>query len=78
VKKITKTARQILTALGQYPDEKRLLGAWVDEEGAHFAIKKGTITPRPEQVSGFLGEPDGTVLRIEFDEDNQTAEFTIE
>jgi hypothetical protein len=78
VKKITKSARQILTALGQYPSERRLLDAGLDEEGPGFAIRAGTIRPGSAVVLGFLGEPDGRVVDIEFDEDAQTVEFTVE
>jgi hypothetical protein len=78
VKKIAKSSRQILAALGQHPYETRLLNVWLDFEGAHFATAQGTITPRPEQVSGFLGEPDGELVHIEFDEIAQTVEFTVE
>jgi hypothetical protein len=29
-------------------------------------------------VLGFVGEPDGRLVDIEFDEDTQTVEFTVE
>jgi hypothetical protein len=77
VKRITKTARQILTALGQWPNVTRLLNAWLDDEGAHFAIENGTITPTREQILGFLEEPDATLVQMEFDGDAQTVEFTV-
>jgi len=77
VKKITKSARQIFTALGQDPSE-RLLDAGLDNKGPGFAISKGAIRPGSAAVLGFLGEPGGRLVRIKFDEDNQTVEFTVE
>jgi hypothetical protein len=77
VKKITKTAQQILTALGQWSNATRLLNAWLDEEGAHFEIEQGTITPTREQILGFLEAPDGTLVQMEFDGDAQTVEFGV-
>jgi hypothetical protein len=78
VKEITKTARQVLTALGQYPYETSLVNVWMAEEGAHFATRQGIITPCPEQVLGFLGEPEGKLIHIEFNEAAQTVQFTVE
>jgi hypothetical protein len=53
VKKITKTAPQILTALGQHPSETRLLDAGLDEEGP--AARGGTCP-----VSTGTGRPPTT------------------
>jgi hypothetical protein len=78
VKKITKTSRQILTALGQYPSETKLLDAGLDEEGPGFAIRAGTIRPGSAVLLDFLGESDGRLVRIAFDEGTQTVEFTVD
>ena len=78
MKRITKTARQILTALGQYPSETRLLDAGIDEEGPGFAVRAGTIRPGSAVVLDYLGEPDGRLVHIEFDEAAQRVEFTVE
>ena len=78
VKKITKSARQIRQALGQDPNKTRLLDAEVDEKGPHFAINEGVISPLTEVVLDFLGEPNGTLVRIEFDEVAQNADFIVE
>jgi hypothetical protein len=78
VKRINRSARQILTALGQYPSETRLLDAGLDEEGPGFAITAGTIRPGSAVVLGYLGEPDGRLVHIEFDEATQTVAFTVE
>ena len=78
MKKITKSARQILTALGQDPSVERLLDAGLDREGPGFAISKGAIRPGSAVVLGFLGEPGGRLVRIKFDKGNQTVEFTVE
>lgn len=78
MKKITKSARQILQALGQDPNKTRLLDTEVDETGPHFAINEGVISPLPEVVLVFLGEPNGTLVRIEFDEITQNADFILE
>ena len=82
MKKIAKTARQILVMLGENPSMTRLLDVPVvdmryDDPLFEFVTSEGMRSPSSDIVLNFLRVSDGTLVHIEFDEATQTAEFTV-